>query len=403
MALPLLSHLVLGDEPQTTRDTTPTEDALSEVLSGTPYINLLLIERDIPYIGGSWGWEMFIDVPLNDEPDRAEITLRRAKAKYARRFGEHWRFKLTGDYSQAGGLELSDSYVSYTGFDRKLLTLGITDPPFSLESVNASSALTFMERGLPVVALAERRSGAISMLRRSPKSIVNASVILFNVTHDNLREDGRGVALHYVHSPIQLTAGRSVHFGGSVSYHVDANEDSTQFRTRPEIGTVNDYYVDTGPIANADKIGRVSLEASHVKGRFSWQSELLAARVERHALETVQFWGGYFYVSWFLTNDSRNYNFGSGAFEQGDVNSPVLEGGKGAWELAARASYIDLTDRDVRGGREQNISIGLNWYLNKRIRLMTNLIKVLDVDRPGSEYDGLSPLIFSLRAQWVLN
>jgi phosphate-selective porin OprO/OprP len=68
-----------------------------------------------------------------------------------------------------------------------------------------------------------------------------------------------------------------------------------------------------------------------------------------------------------------------------------------------RASYVDLTDQNVIGGREKNLSIGLNWYLNDRIRLMTNLIKVLDVDRPGSEYDGQSPLIFSLRAQWVLN
>jgi phosphate-selective porin OprO/OprP len=403
VALLLPSQMVLGDEPQSTRDTTHAEDVISEALADTPYINSLLIERNFPHIGGSWGWEMFVDVPLNGEPDGAEITLRRAKAKYARKFGNHWRLKLTGDYSQGAGLELSDSYFSYSGWDRKLLTLGITDPPFSLESIDSSAALTFMERGLPVVALSERRSGGVTILRRSPKSIVNAALILFNVTQDNIREEGQGIVLHYAHSPIEIVKGRSVHLGGSFSYRVNANEDSTQFRTRPEIATVNDYYVDTGPIANASEVGRVSLEASHVAGRFSWQSELLAARVRRDAMDTVQFWGAYAFASWFLTGDSRNYNFGSGSFVPIDVSAPVLEGGKGAWELAVRASYVDLTDQDVIGGREKNLSIGLNWYLNDRIRLMTNLIKVLDVDRPGSEYDGQSPLIFSLRAQWVLN
>ncbi len=30
---------------------------------------------------------------------------------------------------------------------------------------------------------------------------------------------------------------------------------------------------------------------------------------------------------------------------------------------------------------------------------MANMVKVLDVDRPGNEYDKQDPLIFSLRAQ----
>jgi hypothetical protein len=75
--------------------------------------------------------------------------------------------------------------------------------------------------------------------------------------------------------------------------------------------------------------------------------------------------------------------------------------------LLSDTPYINslLIDREIPilGGKEKNISIGLNWYLNKQIRLMTNLVKVLEVDRPGSIYDGEDPLIFSLRAQWVLD
>lgn len=403
IGLLLINCPALGDDQQVTLETTHAEDALSEVLIDTPYINSLLIERNFPYIGGSWGWEMFVDVPLNGEPDGAEVTLRRAKLKLAHRFGEHWRLKLTGDYSQGGGMELSDSYFSYSGWDRKLLTLGVTDPPFSLESINSSSALTFMERGLPVAALSERRSGGLTILRRSPSSIVKASLILFNLSNDNIREYGRGIVLHYAHSPINFPGSESVHLGFSFSYRFNADEDNTQFRTRPEVATTNDYYVDTGTISNADEVGRLSLEASHVAGRFSWQSEFLAAQVRRIGLEKVQFWGGYVFASWFLTEDSRNYNFGSGDYEQVHVNTPVREGGKGAWEVAVRASYVDLTDKDIIGGREKNLSVGLNWYLNNQFRLMTNLVKVFDVDRPGSEYDNLNPLIFSLRVQWVLN
>jgi phosphate-selective porin len=112
--------------------------------------------------------------------------------------------------------------VTFSGWNRALLTLGISDPPFSLESISESSALTFMERGLPVVALAERKGGNVTFLRRSSNSILNASVLLFNVTRDNLREDGQGLVVHYVHSPIEIGRAQSVHLGGSFSYRWNA-------------------------------------------------------------------------------------------------------------------------------------------------------------------------------------
>jgi len=403
LVLLLACSPAMGDEAQAETDTTTVEGAANDILTDVSYIDSLLVKREFPVIGGRWGWEMFVDGPLNSEPDGAEITLRRAKLKYVRNFGNDWRLKLTGDYNSGGDLELSDNYVSYSGWKRGLLTLGINDPAFSLESVSQSSALTFMERGLAVAALAERKSGGVSFLHRSPHSILNASLIFFNVSQDNLREDGQGVVLHYVYSPVEFGDGRSMHFGGSFSYRVNVSEDNTRFRSRPEVATVNDYFVDTGSVAGADTVGRMSVEVSQVLGRFSWQSELLTARVHRSGSDSVTFWGAYAYASWFLTGDSRNYNFGDGSFEQVRIGSPVLKGGIGAFELAFRASIVDLTDQDVVGGREKNLTVGLNWYANQRMRLMLNLVKVLDVERAGNEYHGRNPLIFSLRAQWVLN
>jgi len=206
-----------------------------------------------------------------------------------------------------------------------------------------------------------------------------------------------------VHSPITLRNRDNIHLGGSFSYRINANEDNTRFRSRPEIGVTDMYFVDTGTISGADKIIRASLEASRVNGRISWQTELLSTRVQRTGFDDVRFWGAYAYVSWFLSNDSRNYNAGNGQYDALTPSSPLFKGGRGALELAFRASYVDLTDGDVIGGEESNLSLGFNWYLNYKLRLMANVVKVLDVKRPGSEYDGQSPLVFALRAQWLMN
>ena len=125
-------------------------------------------------------------------------------------------------------------------------------------------------------------------------------------------------------------------------------------------------------------------------------------QVQRDPGDTVFFYGGYLFGSWLLTGETRNYNPGTGEFDNIVPGSPLGHGGWGAWELAARVSFVDLTDEDVIGGEQSNITLGLNWYLNERLRMQLNLIKVLDVKRTGSEYDAQDPLIVALRLQWYL-
>jgi phosphate-selective porin OprO/OprP len=366
------------------------------------YINSLLNDKEVPLLGGNWSGEIMVDAPLNSEPEDAQVVLRRAKLRYARSFGENWLVKLSANYTKGGGLEVADTKIVYSGWNTALLSFGIFSPPFSLESVSSSAALTFMETSLAVSALAERQSGGLAFLKRTPKHIFDGMLVFLNPKEDDLRQSGQAIIGHYVYSPIGMDKTDSIHIGGSFSYRVNAEGKSTQFRSRPEIATADNYFVDTGTISDADKVLRAGFEASRVAGRFSWQTELLVTRVTRKDAEKLNFWGAYAHASWFLTNDSRNYDSGTGSFEIVTPSAPFMRGGWGAFEVAARASFVDLTSKDLIGGKERNISLGLNWYLNEKVRVMTNLIKVLSVNRPGNEFDNQNPLILGVRAQWLM-
>jgi len=366
------------------------------------FIHSLLIDKQSPILGIKWGAEIFIDSPLNNEPEGADLTLRRAQFHLQKRFSRNWLGKLTLNYNNAGAFDLGDNYLLYSGWQMANAQLGVFDPPFSLESVSQSAGLTFMERSLVVNALSESKAGGVGVLKRTAHSIFNAGVFFVTPENEGTSKSGQAFVLHYVHAPVNFTRLGQVHLGGSFSYRINANPDRTELKTRPEVATADDYYVDTGTIAGADKVMRFGLEAFKQSGRLSWQSEILATGVDRTSARRVTFWGAYTYLSWFLTNDQRNYDAGTGKFLAMTPSSPLGKGGKGAFELALRASYVDLTDKDVIGGRQANVTVGLNWYLNRNFRFMTNLVKVLDVDRPGSEYDGLDPLIFSLRFQWQI-
>jgi len=74
-------------------------------------------------------------------------------------------------------------------------------------------------------------------------------------------------------------------------------------------------------------------------------------------------------------------------------------GGWGAWELAARISYVDLNDGAIRGGKEANFTAGLNWYLKSKNRIMFNYIRANVEDRASPFADDDSADIFQARFQ----
>jgi len=100
-------------------------------------------------------------------------------------------------------------------------------------------------------------------------------------------------------------------------------------------------------------------------------------------LDNPHFSGWYVEGSWILTGESRVYDRGAAAFNGPTVAYPFnpSAGTWGAWELAARFSSMDLNyepgsaglaplPNSIRGGKQDIITVGLNWYLNQTIRFM---------------------------------
>jgi len=57
-----------------------------------------------------------------------------------------------------------------------------------------------------------------------------------------------------------------------------------------------------------------------------------------------------------------------------DTCDDGVRGGWGAWQIAYRWSYADLSDDDIRGGVGQSHTLGLNWYWNPYARVQFNAI-----------------------------
>ncbi|MEW8469935.1 MAG: porin, partial [Candidatus Thiodiazotropha sp.] len=141
----------------------------------------------------------------------------------------------------------------------------------------------------------------------------------------------------------------------------------------------------------------LGLEGAWVTGPFSLQGEWMQAKVERDTGTEPTFDGWYLQASWFLTGESRRYKQDAAKF--GRIR-PLSE--HGALEAAARFSSLDLNDGEIEGGSSDNLTLGLNWYINRQIRLMANAIFVDNdrfADADGDVEAEDEPTIIQLRAQ----
>jgi phosphate-selective porin OprO/OprP len=97
----------------------------------------------------------------------------------------------------------------------------------------------------------------------------------------------------------------------------------------------------------------------------------------------------YVQAGWFLTGESRGYRKAQGIFDtlKPTENAFGEKGGIGAWEIATRLSSLDLEDDGIDGGTLDDLTFGVNWYLNPNTRLMIDYI-LADLDPAGGGASG---------------
>jgi phosphate-selective porin OprO/OprP len=179
--------------------------------------------------------------------------------------------------------------------------------------------------------------------------------------------------------------------------------------------------VDTGSIAARDEF-LCGLEACYVNGPFSIQAEYgwnwingafgiaptgLTLNPAIFPQQDYVFHGGYVQLAYTLTGESRGYDRARGTlsreyFKKGPFTPAWLvrdehgglNGGLGAWEIAARFSYLDLNDgtgsHRIQGGIMEGFTAGLNWYLNTNLSVMFDWVYDHRDDVPQGTFAGFT-------------
>lgn len=288
--------------------------------------------------------------------------------------------------------------------------------PFSLERVTPNRFTVFLERSLVDSAFVPARNLGVMAQNQMRDEQGTWAMGIFRSNSDGFGDDigdfGEWAATGRINRQLWYDDSgeslRLVHIGGAYSFR-DADNRQSRFRSQPEarVGSVIlgnvPAFVDTGnmPTNNFQLFG---LEAAWVEGAFSTQAEYIWAPVDVLGAPNVLMQGWYGQVSYFLTGEHRPYKQANGTFDRVVPHRSFAPGGQGgnttgpgAWEVAARVSFLDLNDESISGGELTDFTFGANWYLNPFLHVSFNYIHVLLESAPIGNSDAD---IFAMRASY---
>lgn len=268
--------------------------------------------------------------------------------------------------------------------------VGLQKEWFSLEHTESARYLTFIERsylfdaGQPTAFNNARTPGVSTFRTWSDGAAFTAIGIYkningpfgFGVGDGEYAVTGRVAGLP-VYQPDKQ---RYWMVGGGMSHRDPAN-DTVRVRVRSSVrgqpGPLLNLLADTGNLSASSQT-LFNLQTAAGLGRWTMTAEYLAnlvrsARVGSGPnLGTVTFQGFYIEGLAFLTDEHRSFDTKYYRRARVIPKDNLSEGGWGVWELGLRYQHLDLDEGGVRGGRLNNVTVGLNWYWNPNMKLQFN-------------------------------
>jgi phosphate-selective porin OprO and OprP len=331
------------------------------------------------------------------------VNARRARIGILGKFYGDWDYALIYDFggsadslvnSGANTSGIENAYITYTGFRPLVIDAGYQNVPWTLDEATSSTDILFLERASPAAVAFNIAGGdfrsAVDV--RYVKDRYFAGLWATGPVSGQPHNVGEQFGALGRFSVQALQSGdASLHLGVDVESLLKApNVNGLRTLTlsdRPELRIDPTVVLNTGALINVRNSEVYGGELAASYQNLFFQSEYYHFIVQRDALPTLNFDGGYAEASWVLTGEQHTYVPATGAYSGILPNRPMsLTGaGWGAFEVAARYSVIDLNDRftpgvaatatqGVAGGKQTIYTLGFNWYVDSYVRFSLNYL-----------------------------
>lgn len=321
------------------------------------------------------------DEPSSGDTGETEVDFRRARLELSGRFGDVLRFEVDREFAgKSKGWR--NVWLQFEPIENVRVRGGNFIVPFSAEDLQSSNTLPFAERSLgSSLAPGFGLGGSVSAYGDRWSATAGYFTDPLDNEEGHSSERGRGVAGRVTFLPLTSDA-LTLHVGLAGEHRTFKATEEMRFSADPG-SMLAPTLMSSGTIGNIDNLTGWNGDAAISFGPVLVQAQATGLALKRQASADLSFSGQTVQASWLITGGRYDYSESQGLF-----NGPHLRRGKGAVEIAARYSRLDMTDDAVIGGNGRAITAGANWYLNRNLRLMADYTDShVDFPTAGADVD----------------
>jgi phosphate-selective porin OprO/OprP len=344
------------------------------------------------------------------------------EGKFFRDFIYELRFDFGGSGIEGAGV-INIARVGYVGIPGLRIQAGALQPIMTMYDATSSAELTTMERAAVITTLVGNFGGdnarrGVELTYQQENFLWDGDNFLItgaftgeraaNGDHTGIPgNDESTFALGRLAYRLWSDGTSNVQIGGTYAQVLNQDDNVMRLRERPEIRVAGDRFIDTGNITVEDGSRAYGAEFGMNFENLYLAGEYYKYELDRTGVLTdAEFDGYYVEGEWILTGENKRYvasgtNNNIAVFRGPSVASPwSMGGGLGAWSIHARHSVLDLNynegiagavvppspDLGVRGGKQTTNNIGLTWYINANMKMMTeyNMVEIERLNAAGA-------------------
>ena len=340
-----------------------------------------------------------------------DFGMRRAELVFKGKGPGMWNWVIGYDARADKWLDVNVQY-KFSSFTS--IRAGQFKQPNSLEELSSTKNNDFIAKAMTTNLQGVARRTGIAVATGGDAWTLTGSVFSRELTR-NLA-NGNGYGARFTWAPMH-DSGNVLHLGLSLvdfeardagsavgASPVFSGDGRARFRVRPDADLTGTRLIDSGQFTDAERIRTVGLEGAWVNGPFKLQSEYMKTDVSRSAHPDYSFDSFYLYGVWNITGETWGY-------KEGVVTTGLpTEPSSGMWQLGLRYDHVDLNDGSftapstvtgVLGGKENNWTVGVNWYWRSNFKFALNYVKVSSerFNSTSKLFVSDDPSILEVRAQ----
>ena len=217
-----------------------------------------------------------------------------------------WKYKAAIDFANNNS-NVKDAFIAKKLSEHEYIKIGQFKEPFSLEELTSSLSTTFMERA-SINGVVPGRKVGIGYNTRIDNINIQTGIFGDSIGTSSSSDDETNSATIRI-TNFKNNNNATFHIGGA--YRIsEPSEDSVTYNIKPEasVETTGGSSVISATVNNVDVVSQSGIELAYVKNRFSIQGEYITTDLSIENSNNQRIEGYYGQISYFLTNDTRNYN-----------------------------------------------------------------------------------------------